>query len=129
MNLNQVTLPALDIEKSKAFYLTLGLELIVDSAAYARFLCVPGNATFSIHLVEEAPSGAGAMTYFELENLDAKVEELAAKGIEFKQAPTDQSWLWREARLLDPAGNEIVLYAAGENRIYPPWGLKSKPEV
>jgi len=129
MNLNQVTLPALDIEKSKAFYQTLGLELIVDSAAYARFLCVPGNATFSIHLVDKAPSGAGGKTYFELENLDKKVEELTAKGIEFTQAPIDQSWLWREARLLDPAGNEIVLYTAGENRIYPPWGLKSKPEV
>ncbi|MFK8056600.1 MAG: VOC family protein [Saprospiraceae bacterium] len=129
MNLNQVTLPALDIPASKAFYEALGLELIVDSAAYARFLCTPGNATFSIHLVEEAPSGSGAKVYFELENLDEKVEELITKGFVFKQLPQDESWGWREARLLDPAGNELVLYKAGENRIYPPWGLKEKPEI
>lgn len=129
MNLNQVTLPAIDIEASKKFYQDLGLELIVNSEHYARFLCNPGDATFSIHTVEKANVESGARTYFELERLDEKVEDLKAKGIEFTQMPIDQSWLWREARLLDPAGNEIVLYNAGKNRIYPPWGLKSKPAV
>ena len=30
-------------------------------------------------------------------------------------------WLWREARLVDPSGNVICLYHAGENRLNPPW--------
>jgi catechol 2,3-dioxygenase-like lactoylglutathione lyase family enzyme len=38
MNLNQITIPSLDLEKSVAFYKTLGLHLIVDALpSYARF--------------------------------------------------------------------------------------------
>ena len=32
-------------------------------------------------------------------------------------------WLWREARVADPAGNVVCLYRAGENRLHPPWRL------
>jgi hydroxymethylpyrimidine/phosphomethylpyrimidine kinase len=34
------------------------------------------------------------------------------------------SYLWRVARLRDPAGNRIQLYHAGENRRFPPWRVK-----
>jgi hydroxymethylpyrimidine/phosphomethylpyrimidine kinase len=36
----------------------------------------------------------------------------------------DQRWLWREAWLKDPAGNEICIYHAGENRRLPPWRIE-----
>ena len=36
----------------------------------------------------------------------------------------NQPWLWREARLLDPSGNVVCLYRAGEARRYPPWRIK-----
>ena len=52
MNLNQITVPSLNVEKSIAFYEKLGLKLIVKSLPnYARFECPDGNSTFSIHLV------------------------------------------------------------------------------
>jgi hydroxymethylpyrimidine/phosphomethylpyrimidine kinase len=35
-------------------------------------------------------------------------------------------WLWREARLRDPSGNEICLYHAGANRRFPPWRIKDQ---
>ena len=35
--------------------------------------------------------------------------------------PTDRPWLWREARLRDPAGNALCLFFAGPNRRDPPW--------
>ena len=73
MDLNQVTLPALDVAESADFYARMGFLQIVDSPHYARFEC------------------------------------------------PDKSWLWREAILVDPAGNRICLYRAGENRKYPPW--------
>ncbi|MEM9292485.1 MAG: VOC family protein [Acidobacteriota bacterium] len=42
MRLNQVTLPARDVERSTRFYLLLGLHLIVDAAPrYVRFECPP----------------------------------------------------------------------------------------
>ncbi|PWJ38593.1 VOC family protein [Sediminitomix flava] len=125
MNLNQVTVPSLDLGKSIPFYQTLGLKLIVHSAPhYARFECPDGQSTFSIHLVEELPKGEGVYVYFECENLDEKVAELLEEGLTFEELPNDKTWLWREARLKDTDGNQIILFYAGENRLNPPWRLQ-----
>lgn len=125
MNLNQVTIPSLDVSKSMLFYQKLGLELIVHSYDhYARFVCPEGNATFSIHRVDKLPEGQGVWIYFECEDLQNKITELISLGVQFEQLPVDQPWLWTEARLKDPDGNQIILYFAGENRINPPWALK-----
>jgi hydroxymethylpyrimidine/phosphomethylpyrimidine kinase len=123
MNLSQVTLPAREYDSSVAFYRTLGLTQIVDSAGrYARFEC-PGGATLSIHVEDSAPAEGGA-TCFESADLDAWVERLRAAGIAFDALPEDQSWGWREARLRDPAGNRLILFRAGEYRRYPPWRVR-----
>lgn len=124
MNLNQVTIPSLNVEQSILFYQTLGLKLIVKALPhYARFVCPEGNATFSIHQTEELPKGSGVYVYFECSSLDEKVTELKSKNVVFEEDPTDKPWLWREARLKDPDNNSIVLYYAGNNRINPPWKL------
>ena len=53
MRLNQITVPLIDYDASKAFYLTLGLKLIVDSPPrYARFEMPEGGSTFSIEKVD-----------------------------------------------------------------------------
>lgn len=119
---NQVTVRARDLERSIAFYETLGFRLIVKAAHYARFEIGDGQATFSLHAGEGAANGPHL--YFECIDLDARVAELEAKGIVFDSQPVDQSWLWREAWLSDPAGNRLCLYWAGENRRFPPWRLK-----
>ncbi|GAA4114731.1 hypothetical protein GCM10022393_14390 [Aquimarina addita] len=125
MNLNQITIPSLDLKNSIFFYKTLGLRLIVEALPhYARFECIEGDTTFSIHKVEKLPNGEGVYVYFETEKLDIEVARLINKGIEFDLLPTDQSWLWREARLKDPDGNLIVLYFAGDHRKNPPWRLQ-----
>lgn len=124
MNLNQITVPSLDIEKSISFYITLGLKLIVKSDHYARFECPDGTSTFSVHLAEELPTGAGISVYFECEDLDERVDKLLQKGIVIDQLPKDQSWLWREAYLKDPDGNQLILFFAGENRLNPPWRIQ-----
>ncbi len=124
MNLNQITVPSIDVKQSIVFYKRLGLRLIVEALPhYARFECEKGNATFSIHQVEELPKGEGVYVYFETEKLDKEVERLIAEGVVFDQLPVDQRWLWREARLKDPDGNLIVLYFAGDNRKNPPWRI------
>ncbi len=122
MNLNQITVPAINVQETVTFYQTLGLELIVDAMPkYARLLCPDGNATLSVHKVEESVTGPGVIIYFECEQLDEVVADLVSNGIQFDQLPQDESWLWREAILNDPAGNKIKLYFAGENRLNPPW--------
>ena len=121
MNLNQVTVSALDIAASIAFYKKLGLELIVSSPHYARFKCPAGEATFSVHLVQDIQPPSSTVVYFETASLDAKVKQLQDAGLLFMHEPRDESWLWREARLADPTGNVICLYWAGDNRLNPPW--------
>jgi len=122
VNLNQITVPSLDLEKSIPFYQKLGLKLIVTSSPhYARFECPDGTSTFSLHQVSELPKGEGIYVYFECDNLDEHVSNLKAQGIVFDQDPTDQSWLWREARLKDLDGNQLILFYGGKNRLNPPW--------
>lgn len=125
MNLNQVTLPAKDIEESASFYRRMGFLQIVDSPHYARFECPRGNATFSI-ILEKEDFHNGAVIYFEDADLDNWVERLRAKGFQFEQLPTDMGYLWREAILKDPSGNKIKLYWAGENRLNPPWRVERR---
>ena len=125
MNLNQVTVFSNDVAASVEFYKKLGLRLIVDSVPrYARFECPDGDATFSVHHTEK-PIVSETIIYFECENLDVTVEELKQAGLQFESEPTDQTWLWRESYIRDPAGNRICLYYAGENRQNPPWRVKS----
>lgn len=122
MNLNQITLPVVDFDRTVAFYRALGFTLIVHSPPrYARFECPEGDSTFSLHSVDQPVRDTGVVVYFECTDLDGTVARLLAAGIEFIQCPTDQRWLWREARLTDPSGNQICLYRAGENRRNPPW--------
>ena len=123
MNLNQVTLPALDIAASVAFYRQLGFKQIVDAPHYARFKATTGDASFSVHKVDAVSAHCGVVVYFECERLDQQVADFAAREIAFIHQPRDEPWLWRETRLLDPSGNVICLYHAGMNRLDPPWKM------
>ena len=116
--LNQVTVAATDYVASCAFYRALGLRQIVatDDEHYARFEA-SGGATLWVE------KGARPTVFFECEDLDAEVRRLQEAGMKFDQLPVEQDWLWREARLTDPAGNAVCLYQADENRRFPPWRL------
>ncbi len=117
MRLNQVSVPISDFAASRDFYDELGLRLIVEATekGYARFE-TPGGATLSLH------DGAPAI-YFECDDLDSRVAALQSIGLLFDSEPVDQPWGWREAWLVDPAGNRVCLFSAGERRRYPPWRL------
>ncbi|TFH21348.1 MAG: VOC family protein [Myxococcales bacterium] len=128
MRLNQVTVGVTDLARAVAFYERLGLEQIVASPPdYARFLCPDGNSTFSLERIDWPTSTT--VVYFECDDLDSVVARLAATGIELEQEPTDQPWLWREARLRDPDGNPICLFTAGTNRVDPPWRITPRPDA
>lgn len=131
MRFNHVTLLVSDLERSKAFYRTLGLTQIVDvPPRYARFVFPGGDATLSVEVMEDqpAPVTGSAQLFFQCEEVDAKVAELKAKGLTFYQDPADMFYLWREARLRDPDGHDVRLYAdATGARLNPPW--KIKPEA
>ena len=124
MRLNQVTAAANDLEQSISFYQLLGLKLIVKSAHYARFELPRGEATFSLHVVNGAvPRENAPQLYFEVEDVEFEARRLKHAGVTIEREPAQQSWLWHEAWLRDPAGNAICLFHAGENRRYPPWRI------
>jgi hydroxymethylpyrimidine/phosphomethylpyrimidine kinase len=122
--LNQVTITGTNYERSVEFYRRLGLRQIVDSpeTGYARFEAA-GGVTFSVQIDPEEKIIATTAIYFECDDLDARVEQLARSGITFEHGPRNQPWMWREARLRDPDGNIIFFYKAGENRRFPPWRI------
>ena len=124
MNLNQITVPVINVKRSINFYEKLGLKLIVKSLPdYARFQCHLGNSTFSLHRVDNLPTGEGIWIYFEVQELDNYINDLIEKGLEFEELPNDKPWLWRESRLKDLDNNQLILYYAGDNRINPPWRI------
>ena len=116
---------------SVLFYQNLGLRLIVDSAPrYVRFefpsdTQTPDPATLSLH---SAPSSWTAqnhnpLIYFEVDDLDDFISD---KNLSPLAPPETQSYLWIEADIVDPSGNRIRLYQAGENRRFPPWRVESE---
>lgn len=127
MNLNQATIYCAKTVETAEFFQKLGLHLIVDSLPrYARMECPDGDSTLSINIADEATAANQVVLYFECEDLDAEVARLKSLGLEFIQEPRDEQWLWRQAYLLDPNGNKICLFHAGENRKNPPWRVSSR---
>ena len=121
--LNQVTVTGTDYERSVAFYKRLGLRQIVANAPdYARFETA-GGVTLSVQIDPEETIAATTAIYFECDDLDQRVEQLARSGFAFEHGPRNQPWMWREARLRDPDGNIIFFYKAGEARRFPPWRI------
>jgi catechol 2,3-dioxygenase-like lactoylglutathione lyase family enzyme len=122
VRLNHVTLPASNVERSAHFYTRLGLTQIVASYPdYARFVSPEGEMTLSLHRAEPTPSVASV--HFEVNDVDQAVADLVERGFELECEPVNQPYLWREALLLDPDGNRIFIYRAGEVRLNPPWRL------
>jgi predicted enzyme related to lactoylglutathione lyase len=128
MHLNHVTLPAHDLAASRAFYLAIGLRLIVlAEPRYARFEMPGGDAhpsTLSIEVTADGRAGS-AEIMLACDNVDAAHSAATAAGVAFDWPPADQSYGWRTAGTTDPAGNRIVLYTAGANHRFPPWRLAS----
>ncbi|NNE59248.1 MAG: VOC family protein [Hellea sp.] len=125
MRLNQVTLGAKNMAASVVFYKNLGLTVIVDSAPrYVRFEFPRGDGgepdTLSLHAVEAGWKARddGPLIYFEVEDVAAFLEDVGVKPI---AAPELKSYLWTEADILDPSGNRIRIFSAGDNRRFPPW--------
>ena len=112
-----------DLERALAFYRDLlGFEPIeTQPPSYARLRSPKGHQTIGLHAVRDGqaldPRREGVRLYFEVRDLDALCERLAAQGVRFSQMPKDMEWGWRHAYLTDPDGHELSLYWAGERRL------------
>jgi catechol 2,3-dioxygenase-like lactoylglutathione lyase family enzyme len=77
-------LPAQDLARARAFYRDkLGLEPVEERTGGLRYLCGPTE----FHLFSSAgqPSGASTQMAFEVENLEAALADLRARGVTFER--------------------------------------------
>ena len=84
-NAHAVTkLPAQDLGRARAFYRDkLGLEPIEERTGGLRYLC--GPTEFHLFSSAGAPSGASTQMAFEVENLEATLADLRARGVTFER--------------------------------------------
>ena len=84
-NAHAVTkLPAQDLERARAFYRDkLGLEPVEEREGGLRYVC--GATEFHLFTSAGRPSGASTQMGFEVEDLEATVAELRARGVTFER--------------------------------------------
>ena len=82
-NAHTVTkLPAQDLERARAFYRDkLGLEPVEERTGGLRYVCGPSE--FHLFHSQGSASGASTQMAFEVEDLEATLEDLRARGLEF----------------------------------------------
>jgi len=73
-------LPAQDLERARRFYSEqLGLEPVEERVGGLRYVC--GATEFHVFASAGAPSGASTQMGFEVEDLEATLQELRARGV------------------------------------------------
>src|SRR5437764_7380855 len=76
--------PAQDLERARAFYRDkLGLEPVEERTCGLRYVC--GSTEFHLFSSAGAPSGASTQMAFEVENLEAILADLRARGVTFER--------------------------------------------
>src|SRR5215218_8073136 len=76
-------LPAQDLDRARAFYRDkLGLEAIEERDGGLRYCCAAGE--FHLFLSSGAPSGTATQMGFEVDDIEATMAELRARGIVFE---------------------------------------------
>jgi catechol 2,3-dioxygenase-like lactoylglutathione lyase family enzyme len=132
MRLAHLTLPSADVARAVAFYRGLGLTLLVvepggdGEPTYVRLVFPDGGGTLSLERAEGAvtpDAGSGPVIYIECDDLETRVQALAAAGYRFSGPLETKPWMWREAPLVDPDGHRLCLFSAGSYRLDPPWRL------
>ena len=77
-------LPAQNLERARAFYRDkLGLEPVEERTGGLRYVC--GPTEFHLFSSAGAPSGASTQMAFEVEDLEATLADLRARGVTFER--------------------------------------------
>jgi predicted enzyme related to lactoylglutathione lyase len=110
-------LPASDYERAKNFYQGLGFKMTMEFSGGARFDA--GNGTFFwVYPSQFAGTNQATAVGFDVDDVDATVDDLASKGVTFEQfdlpyGKTDERGIadfggeWRGAFFKDTEGNII----------------------
>ena len=104
-----IWLPVTDMDRSVAFYRdSLGLDVIDHDGDSSEVTAGDQRIGLNAH---ESPAGdGGAVLAFAVDDLEATVEELSGRGVEFADEVSKHPW-GRIAPFKDPDGNDLQLYA------------------
>lgn len=86
--IGQVALTVSDLARARAFYADqLGLELAIDAGSMLFFDC--GGTMLMLSLPEKdfGTVGGGSVVYFSVEGIEARWNELRARGVTFLDEP------------------------------------------
>jgi len=117
MNLNAIRVFVRDLEAAQSFYSdSLGLPLKAGGNSFGFCVFDAGNAQLIVESVpDDAPQDeqvlVGRFTglSFAVPDVEAKHEELTARGVQFTGVPERQSWGGVLATFRDPEGNEMQI--------------------
>jgi len=104
--------PVTDMKRAREFYEgVLGLKPTMISAGGMWVEYDVGNGTFGIGCFGDVwkPSADGTCVAFEVENVDAEISQLKAKGVKVVMEAMD-SPVCRFASISDPDGNRILIH-------------------
>jgi catechol 2,3-dioxygenase-like lactoylglutathione lyase family enzyme len=77
-------LPAQDLDRARAFYSEkLGLDPVEEREGGLLYRCASGD--FALFATSGAPSGDHTQMAFEVEDIEATVEELRGRGVVFEE--------------------------------------------
>jgi catechol 2,3-dioxygenase-like lactoylglutathione lyase family enzyme len=119
LNFTHTRLLVTDVKAAVAFYRdVLGFAVHADNEVYVELESGENRlALYSMALMHEVmgthemPSGDRVVLNFAVPNVDEKVRELEAKGVQIIVAPTDRRmWGMRTAHFRDVDGNLLEIY-------------------
>ena len=104
-----IWLPVTDMNRAVGFYRdSLGLEVIDHDGDWSEVTA--GDQRIGLNANESPAGDGGAVIAFAVDDLDATVEALTAKGVEFSDEVSEHPW-GKIAPFRDPEGNDLQLYA------------------
>jgi catechol 2,3-dioxygenase-like lactoylglutathione lyase family enzyme len=99
-----------DVARSRAFYESLGLEVVLDEGEYLRF---GGSGDFTIGMEQGDPArigGGGIEIDLLVGDVDERYRELSSAGVRFSRGPVAMPWGARHAFLEDPDGYPLSIF-------------------
>ena len=107
-------LPSSDLDRTQAFYASLGFALVVRIDAPGQPYMILQRGPIWLHFFghEIDPAESDFMAYLHLENADAWADEFRSLGLPSEGAPrfgdiADMTWGMREFHVVDPDGTLI----------------------
>lgn len=100
-----------DIDRSRRWYIqNFGLKIEFEIPAI-RTVALQDDGGFTLFLGERAgePVVPSCVLTFQVDDVDAKYQELSARGVEFRNSPQKLSWGYG-AELVDPDGYLVCLW-------------------